>query len=55
MKKPCIKDIDRWCAIKFPDSFHAFSINFAIAFARLKREIYRAILNDIQKIIPIKK
>ena len=51
MKKPLIQDIDRWCAVKFPKSFIAESVNLTIACARFKREIHRIISPTIYKFL----
>jgi hypothetical protein len=44
MKKPLIRDIDRWVAWKFPKTLHAERVGLTIACARLKREIGKELL-----------
>ena len=39
MKRPIIKDIDRWAAIKYPDSLAGAAVIIGIETARLKRYI----------------
>ena len=46
MKRPLIKDIDRWVAIKFPDSLSAARVELTIARAHLQRETGKAFLNS---------
>ena len=51
MKRPLIQDIDRWCAVKFPKSFIAESVNLTIACARFKREIQRTYITPIYEFL----
>jgi len=58
MKRPLIRDIDRWDAIKYPDSIAGAAVYLGIATARLKRDIgellkpiFEPILNFLVKLL----